>query len=354
VAEAELVPSAGRGLTPGQVMALAIDRVAAVVAKTTAWGRPMTDWHVGDYRFLVLSFTVNKDVGFYVQLWTEPGEPVLVEACSGAWNPPARPYVRAPQRASLRRMGYRVGGRARNYQKHWTLSPQADARALARELLAILVDVFGYRANRPLKVAYCSEGRTASTPVFPALAIDDAKRMLGLGGCRVLPPEAAGPMSPGLRGRLIHVDRPFRFVAELSGLSGKTPARFDAMRLITALPGSRGLSGEHLESLARECSFGRFFRDVDGDVLFIHDLVVAGTTVRWFLTTLRTWTQTRDCALALLRLMLAAPAPAPAGPDVDHSHDGSLAPDDADLDPDDDDSGEGEPRRTRTVRTVVH
>jgi hypothetical protein len=352
VTEAELVPSAGRGLTAGQVMALAIDRVTAVVAKTTAWGRPITDWHVGDYRFLVLSFTVRKDVGFYVQLWTEPEEPVLVEACSGAWNPPARPYVGAPQRAALRRMGYRVGGRARNYQKHWTMSPLADPRALAQELLAILVDVFGYRADRPLKVSYCAEGRTASASVFPALAFDDAKRMLGIGGCRVAPPDAVGPVPPRLRGRMIHVDLPFPFVTELRGQSGRTPAWFDAIRFITVLPGSRGLSGEHVESLARECSFGRFFRDADGDVLLIQDLVVAGTTVRWFLMTLRTWMHTRDRAIAMLRLMLAAPAPAEVG--ADRSQDGGLASDDADFDPDNDDSCEGEPRRTRTLRTVVH
>jgi len=72
-----------------------------------------------------------------VQIWTEPGEPVLIEACSGAWNPTARPYVKAPQRAALRKLGYRVGGQARNYQKYWTLSPLADARALADELLSI-------------------------------------------------------------------------------------------------------------------------------------------------------------------------------------------------------------------------
>jgi hypothetical protein len=352
VDEAELVPSAGRSLTSGQVMALAIDRVAAVVAKATEWGRPIIDWHVGDYRFLVLSFTVSKDVGFYVQLWTEPDEPVLVEACSGAWNPPARPYVRAPQRASLRRMGYRVGGRARNYQKHWTLSPLSDARALARELLVILVDVFGYRADRPLKVSYCAEGRTASAPVFPALAFDDAKRMLGIGGCRVAPPDAVGTVSPRLRGRMIHVDLPFPFVIELQGQSGRTPAWFNTIRFITVLPGSRGLLGEHVESLARECPIGRFFRDADGDVLLIQDLVVAGTTVRWFLMTLRAWTHARDRAIALLRLMLAAPDP--AGLRADRSEDGSLAPDDADVDADDDDPGEEEPRRSRTVRTIVH
>jgi hypothetical protein len=126
------------------------------------------------------------------------------------------------------------------------------------------------------------------------------------------------------------------------------------MSFITALPGGRGLSSGHVEALVRECPFGRFFRDADGDVLLIQDLVVAGTTVRWFLLTLRVWKQTRERALTTLRLMLAAPAP--AGPGADAAADGTDDPDDLDagLDDDEGNGGEGEARRPRPARTVVH
>ena len=85
--EHELVPSAGRKLTPAGARAHAIDRVAAVVARTCEWGEPVTDWDVGDYRFLVLDFAPRKGVSLYVQIWTEPGETVLIEACRREhWN----------------------------------------------------------------------------------------------------------------------------------------------------------------------------------------------------------------------------------------------------------------------------
>jgi hypothetical protein len=352
--EHQLVPSAGRKLSPSGARAHAIDRVAAVVARTCEWGEPMTDWDVGDFRFLVLDFGPRKDVSLYVQIWTEPGEPVLIEACSGAWNPTARPYVRAPQRAALRKLGYAVGGRARNYRKHWTLSPLADARALAEELLSILVEIFGYRGQRPLGMAYCSEGRSEPGRVFPALAVDDVKRMLGIAGCQVVDVEPVGPVGPGVKQRLIHVAQPFPFVVEMRGQATKAPATYEAMRLVTPLPAGRGLSPGELEAMVRECPFGRTFRDDEGDLLFIADHVVTGTTVRWFLTTIRVWAHMRQRAVEMLRLALAPPSPGTPGGRGGGG--GGGGEDEADADGDDDDSADDDekPGRSRQARVTVH
>jgi len=348
-----LVPRAATKLNAADARAHIVGRVAAVVARTCEWGAFPEEWDVGDYRFLVLDFSPRKDVGLYVQIWTEPGEPVLIEACSGAWNPTARPYVQAPQRAALRKLGYKVGGRARNYQKHWTLSPLADARALADELLSILVDVFGYRGQRPLGMVYCSEGRTEAGRVFPALAIDDVKRMLGLVGCQVVDAEPAGPVSPAVRQRLIHAAAPFPFVVEMRGQASKTPATYEAMRLITPLGAGRGLPPELLEQLVRECPFGRVFRDEDDDLLFVADLVVAGTTVRWFLTTIRVWLHMRQRAVGMLRIALAPPHPRRAG---GADRDGEGGEDEADLDDAGHEAGgdDGGPGQRRGARIVVH
>jgi hypothetical protein len=350
--EHELVPRAARRLTPDETRALASDRVAAAVARTCQWGEPFEDWDVGDYRFLVLDFSPKKDVGLYVQIWTEPGEPVLVEACSGAWNPSARPYVKAPQRAALRKLGYSVGGRARNYQKYWTLSPPADARALADELLSILVEVFGYRGQRPLDMTYSSEGRTEPGRVFPALAVDDVKRMLGMARCQVADAEPVGPVSPSVKHRLIHVAAPFPFVVEMRGQAKKTPATYEAMRLVTPLPAGRGLPPELLEQMVRECPFGRVFRDEEGDLLFVADLVVSGTTVRWFLTTIRVWAHMRQRAVEMLRLALAPPA---AGTRSGSGEAGGGDGDECDTDDDGEGApGDDEPREGRGARIVVH
>jgi hypothetical protein len=347
----ELVPGSGRRLTPDEAVANAIDRVAAVVARTCEWGQPITDWGVGDHRFLVLECWPTKRACLYVQIWTEPGEPVLIEVCSGAWTPEARKYVREPQRAALRARGYKVGGQARNFQKEWTLSPLADFRALANELLAVLTEVLGYRGTRALGMVYCSQGRTTAGQVFPSLAIDDVKRMLGIGGCRVVSAEPVGPVKPSVKRRLIHVDQPFPFVVEVRVQSGKTPATYDAIRFITALPGGQGVSNAQLEVMTRECPFARIFRDDGGEVLLLHDVLAAGTTVRWFLMTLHIWKRTRQRATEMVQLALAAPAPHGSGNSGGPGDEDD--PDDVGLDGGDDDGGE-EPRQSEPARTVVH
>jgi len=353
----ELVPAGGPTLTSAGARALAIDQMAATVSRTCEWGEPIKDWDVGDHRFLVLEFWPRKGVCLYVQIWTEPLEPVLVEACSGAWNPTARPYVRGPQRAALRALGYAVGGRARNYQKRWTLSPLADARALADELLTILIDIFGYRGNRALGMGYCSEGRTEEGRVFPALAIDDVKGMLSLRGCRVVSAEPIGPVKPSVKKRLIHVAQPFPFTVEMRGQATKTPATYEAMRLITVLEGGRGVSRAQVEVMSRACPFGRIVRDPDGDLLLIQDLLVAQTTVRWFLMAVNIWQFTRTRAAELVQHALASAGPSgPGDPGTAREPDEDGDPDDIDIaeDGDEGEAGDRELRQSRAARTVVH
>ena len=121
------------------------------------------------------------------------------------------------------------------------------------------------------------------------------------------------------------------------------------LRLITPLPAGRGLSPGELETMVRECPFGRVFRDEEGDLLFIGDFVVAGTTVRWFLMALDVWTRMRQRAIQMLRLTLAPPAPRTPGPG------GGEAEEDEDCTEDlDDDGDDDEPRQGRAGRTVVH
>ena len=149
---------------------------------------------------------------------------------------------------------------------------------------------------------------------------------------------------------LIHVAQPFPFVVEMRGQATKTPATYEAMRLITPLPAGRGLSPGELEMMVRECPFGRVFRDEEGDLLFIGDLVVAGTTVRWFLTVLEVWTSMRQRAIQMLRLALAPPAP--GRPGADGPPDG--ADDLHDAETDDEGEEEGGPRQSGRSRVTVH
>jgi len=126
------------------------------------------------------------------------------------------------------------------------------------------------------------------------------------------------------------------------------------MRFVTPLPAGRGLPPEHLETLVRECPFGRTFRDEEGDLLFIGDFVVTGTTVRWFLTTMSVWLRMRQRAVDMLRLALAPPSPRLPRGTGGASGDGGD--DETGLDGDglEEDGDDEEPRQSRAARIVVH
>src|SRR5262245_35896018 len=111
--------------------------------QTCCWPNfPTSRADIGDFRFLVVEFCPTEDVSLYVQFWSDPHEPVLIEVCSGNWNPEALKYVWHEQRARLEARGFTIGGAARNFQKRLTITSPDEAEAAAKEALAILFEVF--------------------------------------------------------------------------------------------------------------------------------------------------------------------------------------------------------------------
>jgi len=319
-----LVGPTRRKLSADETRAAAIPAVETAVSEACRWGTLGDDWTVGDYRFVIFEFWPAKGDCLYVQLWTEPDEPVVVEACSGAWTPPARKYVRAPQRTALRALGYEVGGRARNFEKRRAVSSPRDARALARELVEILVDVFGYRGRQPLGMKYFAGGRTNREPVFNGLVVDDVKRMLAIAGMTAhatgarpraesaggvdSSPQSGGEQSStclavprGLKRRLLEVDKPFPFLIELV-LNAKTePLTYNGLRLISGIDSGVGLLDADIVSINNQMYCGRIQRDSLGQVVFMQELWLGGITVGWFISMMKSWQHLRKHAVRLVR-----------------------------------------------------
>ena len=83
----------------------ALDRIVEKwVRQTCAW-KP--GWHIGDYRFLVFNIDIDAKVSVYVQLWSEPLEPVQCEVSSGKWNPPADVWLAGERSDWIRALGLR-------------------------------------------------------------------------------------------------------------------------------------------------------------------------------------------------------------------------------------------------------
>ena len=140
-------------------------------------------WQIGDYRFMVLSVRPAKGVELYVQFWSEPLEPVLWEVSSGRANPPADAVMAGESSAYVRRLGFRIGGRARNFRCEVSMANRRDVNRVAADVVDILYDAFGYRGRPPIHVRLAYEGRAETKPVYDALTPQDLCKVLTALGC---------------------------------------------------------------------------------------------------------------------------------------------------------------------------
>jgi hypothetical protein len=134
-------------------------------------------WKIGDHNFLIAEVRPDPQTCLYVQFWSEPHESVDAEVCSGEWNPGALKYVRQQQREKIEALGYTVGGRAHNFQKELQIETSADAETVAREVLGIFFEVFGYRGQWPLELKWHQGERAEHEPVYSSVTPDDFAKL---------------------------------------------------------------------------------------------------------------------------------------------------------------------------------
>lgn len=244
----------------------------------------MGHWHIGDFRFAVVEFEPAPDASLYVQFWSEPLEPVLMEVASGHCNPGALRYVWHDQRRALEQRGFTVGGRARNFQKQAAIESPDDAERVARETLAIMFDVFRYRGQQPLCVKLHAGRRTEDRPVYTALTPDDFVKLALQGGFQVsrLTDRDGVPVVGLKRGRL-------RGTATLGSRIG-AGAQFTSVLLRASVRDPAPVWPKRLRNDLAPLVPMSFVGDNDGGVQAETSLVLdGGVTAGWILAALDRW-----------------------------------------------------------------
>ena len=151
---------------------------------TCRWPGTMANgWKIGDYNFMISSVRPDSESIVYVQFWSEPQELVSEEVCSGEWNPGAVKYVRQRQRELIEALGFKVGGRAHNFQKQVRIATSAEAETAAREVLGIFFNVFGYRGQWQLELKWHQGERSCHDPVYSAVTPEDLAKLAAHLGC---------------------------------------------------------------------------------------------------------------------------------------------------------------------------
>ena len=155
---------------------LALDRVVrAWVAATCVW---KSGWSLGEYRFVVFSIEVAPETEVYVQLWSEPLEPVLWEVSSGRWNPPADKWLAGERTHRISAFGFEIGGRADNFQRLVPIQSRSDLTSVSRTMVDILYLAFDYRGTAELNVHFGYQTRAELRPVLTSLTPEDLTKVL--------------------------------------------------------------------------------------------------------------------------------------------------------------------------------
>src|SRR5690606_39762872 len=139
------------------------------------------DWQIGDYRFLVLSVDLGGGVVMFARFWSEPQAPVRWEMSSGHLSPQATAYVRSGPGAWIAARGFRLETHG-NYVKAIDVPDESAVASLAREVVDLFYDAFGYRGRRRLEARIGCASRAIQAWVYDALTPDDLVRMLNAAG----------------------------------------------------------------------------------------------------------------------------------------------------------------------------
>jgi hypothetical protein len=131
--------------TRQRVFDIVLPSLTKLVGQATAWGEePEDEMLLGEYRFLILSAKSHNGIEAYVQLWSEACGNVVLEVGPGE-RPDHKLQAFADNiRERLLDRGFRIGGNADNFRKELPLLEGEEAGRVAREMIAIVVDVLDY------------------------------------------------------------------------------------------------------------------------------------------------------------------------------------------------------------------
>lgn len=152
-----------------------------------AWLRAACMWddlEIGDYRFVVFSFSPAPNVQVFVQFWSEPLEPVKWSESSGRWHAPRQKWLAGRDRR-IEASGFTIAEGTENYSREVRISSAADVTRVAREVVNILYDAFDYRGLEPLTAKLLHEGRSLEQPTFDAFTPEDVSKLFAASGFRV-------------------------------------------------------------------------------------------------------------------------------------------------------------------------
>jgi hypothetical protein len=170
-----LFPGTRTPMTQAQLRRTLAPVVARWIKAACLWDRTAA---MGDHRFVIFSIAVAPKVQVYVQLWSEPGEPVLWEVSSGKSDPPADKWLSGERSRRIEAFGFEIGGEAENFLKEVEIATPVHANQVARAVVDIFYACFDYRGLQALDGFMVYESRAVPDFTYDSFTPEDLLKIL--------------------------------------------------------------------------------------------------------------------------------------------------------------------------------
>jgi len=254
------------------VVAGCAPRLARHLAHLTGW--VVAHWKVGDHNRYLVATTLEDGLELALTLTSEPQEDVHWRLTAGDDGGVA--FDRG-KREQLQRFGFGPTGDHAGWERESRITSPRDADNAARELLALLTEVFGYCGKAPLTFALDQNQRAEPGLVYRAIAAEDLRKLLQSWGYRA---EAGTTASgtPVIRSGT----GGYRFHILFAWPTGDSRL-FGCLNFVTVFTGRQHLTLNTVNDISRTSRFGRLYLDDDGDLILERDVSLTGGVAATYL-----------------------------------------------------------------------
>ncbi len=226
-----------------------------------------TGWKVGDNNRYTLVTAFEDGLELVVTLMSEPLEEVRWRLTAGGVE--GALFGRG-RRDQLQRFGFAPAGDGLGWERDVRIASPRDAAIAARDLLALLTEVFGFCARAPLTFALAHDQRAEPGLLYKAITPDDLRKLLHSWGYRaeVGTTSSGGPViRSGTSGYKFHI---------LFAWPGADSRLFGCLNFVTVFTGRQYLTLTAVNDISRSSRFGRLYLDDDGDLILERDVSLTG------------------------------------------------------------------------------
>ena len=277
-----------------------LDTVAGHLARLSDWCG--ADWKVGDFNQYGVATRFDGGFDLILTLSSEPQEEVHWRIATGD---PGTALDRA-RRDRLAGFGFAAGAEIGRWERDLRIATPRDASAAAKELLALLTEIFGYDGRTPLTFTLAHGQRAEPGLLYRALGPEDLRKLLHNWGYRAEVGATVGGnpvVRSGAGGFKFHI---------LFAWPSKEGRLYGCLNFVTVFIGRPNLSLSVVNEISRTSRFGRLYLDEENDLILERDIALTGGISAGHLQEcLLDWTCMMDSITKKLDRMVVPPEAVP-------------------------------------------